>query len=200
MTTANASDTCTTREAARRLGVSLRTVQLWTESGVLDAWKTPGGHRRVLNAAVDRLIADRRPPTRSPSADRQLQVLVVEDDPTLLALYRYSFAAFHLPIALRLAPNGYEGLIRIGEERPDILFTDLMMPGIDGFQMLRTLAHRPELAAMQLVVVSGLDAAEIAERGGLPENVTVLSKPIPFEQLEAMVAARCKTLGIGETP
>lgn len=54
MTTTNASDTFTTREAASRLGVSLRTVQLWTESGVLDAWKTPGGHPRVLNAAVDR--------------------------------------------------------------------------------------------------------------------------------------------------
>ncbi len=200
MTTTNASDTCTTREAASRLGVSLRTVQLWTESGVLDAWKTPGGHRRVLNAAVDRLIADRRPAARSPAAGRQLQVLVVEDDPTLLALYRYSFSAFHLPIALRLAPNGYEGLIRIGEERPDILFTDLMMPGIDGFQMLRTLAHRPELADMQLVVVSGLDASEIADRGGLPANVTVLSKPIPFDRLEAMVSARCAALGIGERP
>lgn len=123
---------------------------------------------------------------------------MVEDDPTLLALYRYSFSAFHLPIALRLAPNGYEGLIRIGQEQPDILFTDLMMPGIDGFQMLRTLAHRPELADMQLVVVSGLDASEIADRGGLPANVTVLSKPIPFDRLEAMVSARCAALGIGE--
>lgn len=198
MTSTPVSDTCTTREAARRLGVSLRTVQLWTESGVLDAWKTPGGHRRVLNAAVDRLIADRRPAARSPSTGRQLQVLVVEDDPTLLALYRYSFAAFALPIALRLAPNGYEGLIRIGEERPDILFTDLMMPGIDGFQMLRTLAHRPELAAMRVVVVSGLDAAEIADHGGVPSNVTVLSKPIPFDRLEAMIAAQCAALGIGK--
>ena len=70
MTTANASDTCTTREAARRLGVSLRTVQLWTESGVLDAWKTPGGHRRVLNSAVDRLIgAGWLPPLLDPIWD-----------------------------------------------------------------------------------------------------------------------------------
>ena len=46
-------DVCSTREAADRLGVSLRTVQLWSEAGLLRAWKTPGGHRRILTASVD---------------------------------------------------------------------------------------------------------------------------------------------------
>eukprot|EP01036_Dinobryon_divergens_P016193 gene16192-21946_t len=38
---------CTTREAASRLGISIGTVQLWVEKGLLSAWKTEGGHRRV---------------------------------------------------------------------------------------------------------------------------------------------------------
>ena len=46
----------TTREAARRLGVSLRTAQLWTENGLLDAWKTEGGHRRIRAESVDRVM------------------------------------------------------------------------------------------------------------------------------------------------
>ena len=45
----------TTREAAMRLGVSLRTVQLWVEAGTLPAGRTPGGHRRIRLSAVEAL-------------------------------------------------------------------------------------------------------------------------------------------------
>ena len=46
------SDYCTTREAAKILGTSLRTIQLWVESGILQAWKTPGGRRRVTRESM----------------------------------------------------------------------------------------------------------------------------------------------------
>jgi excisionase family DNA binding protein len=50
---------CTTREAAEMLGVSLRTAQLWSESGLLDAWKTGGGHRRISRQSIERLLSGR---------------------------------------------------------------------------------------------------------------------------------------------
>lgn len=49
----------TTRAAAGLLGVAVSTAQLWMESGALQAWKTPGGHRRVKLSAVHRLISQR---------------------------------------------------------------------------------------------------------------------------------------------
>jgi excisionase family DNA binding protein len=45
---------CTTREAATLLGVSVGTVQLWVENGLLQAWKTAGGHRRVMRDSIAR--------------------------------------------------------------------------------------------------------------------------------------------------
>lgn len=48
---------CTTAEAARSLGVSIRTIQLWVDGGVLAAWKTVGGHRRILLDSVERFRA-----------------------------------------------------------------------------------------------------------------------------------------------
>lgn len=193
----NSHDTCTTREAARRLGVSLRTVQLWTESGVLDAWKTPGGHRRVLLTAVERILLQ-RVPSAARASRRELDVLVVEDEPTLLDLYRFNFAEFAVPVTLRTASNGYEGLIRIGERRPDVLVTDLMMPGIDGFRMLRTLTARPELSDMRVIVVTGLQSRDVEDRGGLPLDVTVLGKPIPFDRLEQILIDQAARLGVAE--
>ena len=52
--------TCSTRDAARLLGISVRTAQLWVEEGRLRAWKTPGGHRRILVESVDRLLDEQR--------------------------------------------------------------------------------------------------------------------------------------------
>lgn len=46
---------CTTAEAARHLGVSIRTVQLWVDGGALEAWKTVGGHRRISLESLERL-------------------------------------------------------------------------------------------------------------------------------------------------
>ena len=47
---------CTSAEAAQLLGVALRTVQLWTEAGLLQGWKTAGGHRRISRESVQRLV------------------------------------------------------------------------------------------------------------------------------------------------
>lgn len=53
------SNICSTREASEMLGVSQRTVQLWVESGVLKAWKTPGGHRKISLSSVNQIIEKR---------------------------------------------------------------------------------------------------------------------------------------------
>jgi excisionase family DNA binding protein len=49
----------TTRAAARLLGVAVSTAQIWIESGALEAWKTPGGHRRLRLSSVTRLLEQR---------------------------------------------------------------------------------------------------------------------------------------------
>lgn len=55
---------CTTREASELLGVSLRTIQLWVDAKRLEAWKTPGGHRRITRSSVENLFNKRTQPTR----------------------------------------------------------------------------------------------------------------------------------------
>lgn len=184
---------CTTREAAQMLGVSLRTAQLWAESGLLEAWKTDGGHRRISRHSVERLLAS--PAANSPSNNSAqtaptipvtvppLSILVVEDERSLCRVYELTIARWDMKPVVATAHDGYEALIRMGMVRPDLLITDLRMPGMDGFRMLQTVRELPELAGMAIVVVTGLDPEEIADHGGLPEDIQVLPKPIPFAQL-----------------
>ena len=49
----------TTRQAATLLNVSVRTVQLWVERGVLQAWKTAGGHRRISVSSIQQLLDEK---------------------------------------------------------------------------------------------------------------------------------------------
>jgi excisionase family DNA binding protein len=185
---------CTTRDAAEMLGVSLRTAQLWVDSGILEAWKTDGGHRRIKVDSVQRLLREQKPTEQSADASgdsaalTRLKVLVVEDDNVLLKLYRLRIAAWQLPVDVTTASNGYEALVLIGREQPDLMIADLNMPGLDGFQMVRTLVTSSFREGMQIVVVTGLDAVDVASRGGLPEGVRLFSKPVPFAELREIAS------------
>lgn len=181
------NDVYTTREAARRLGVSLRTVQLWVESGALPAWKTAGGHRRIARDAVERLVREQDRALDGDSSEARFRILVVEDEESLRKLYKAKLAGWDLPVEILTASNGYEALLIIGEKRPDLLVADLSMPAMDGFRMIRTLKSSDEYGGLEIVVVTALDTTEIEDRGGLPENVRVFRKPIPFADLEAIV-------------
>lgn len=189
--TASVSAYCTTREAANLLGVSVRTAQLWSESGLLEAWRTEGGHRRITRASVQRLLtSDARPAPPSARKSSSLdffKILVVEDDNVLLKLYRTVIAQWNLPVQVITASNGVEGLIRVGRDTPDLMITDLAMPGMDGFQLIRHLATSSFREGMEIVVVTGLDQHDLTVRGGLPDGIRVYPKPIPFDELNNIV-------------
>lgn len=192
MTKPSEAPYCTTREAARQLGVSLRTIQLWVENGQLDAWKTGGGHRRISRASITRLVQSEgniaqaaAPSTRGPELDR-IKVLVVEDDNILSKLYKAAIASWNLPIETITAKNGIEGLIRVGRDAPDLMITDLTMPGMDGFQLINNLSASSFREGMEIIVVTGMEPASIARQGGLPEDIRILSKPVPFTTLHTI--------------
>ena len=202
---------CTTRQAAERIGVSHRTVQMWVENGTLQAWKTAGGHRRIALDSVARLLDERRtalggasagprPVPRSAPHPRPIvldgasggavrSVLIVDDDAMLLRLYELEISTWGLGLAVRKASNGIEALVRIGEARPDVLVSDLHMPGLDGFGMIRSLRGNPATASLPMVVISGMDKPAVLARG-LPEDVAFLTKPAPLAALRAAVTAR----------
>jgi CheY-like chemotaxis protein len=81
----------------------------------------------------------------------------------------------------------------IGRTCPDLLITDLRMPGMDGFVMLNALRKAPEASNTRIVVVTGLDRSEIEARGGLPPDMEILGKPIPFDRLRRIASDVCSS-------
>ena len=184
-------DYCGTSYAAKLLGLSVATVQSLVEKGEIDAWKTLGGHRRIalqsVNAYLARYSSSRSRADTNPK--HRLRVLVVEDDEATRDLYRCEFDAFDLPIDCTWMPSALEALMDIASMRPDLLVTDLSMPGVDGLEMLRALKRNQQLADMQIVVVSGVPTEAIAARGGLPSHAHLLKKPVNFDWLQGYLTA-----------
>lgn len=187
---ADAKEFYSTAEAAKLLGVSHRTVQLWVEAGTLQAWKTAGGHRRIAAVSVDKLLAARRqalaPAVPADSAAQRHKVLIVDDDASLLRLYELEIRGWDLPLELIKATDGFDALLKIGEHQPDLLISDLSMPGMDGFRMVNSLRSNPQQKHLHIIIVSGLDRTTISSLG-LPADIPVYSKPVPFPQLRAAV-------------
>ncbi|HEC13852.1 MAG TPA: response regulator [Acidiferrobacteraceae bacterium] len=177
----------TSREAAKLLSVAVSTVQLWTNNGLLRAWTTGGGHRRIARSSVEEILGQQQAVSGDQGPGQQLSVVIVEDDAQQLRMYEKQFHAWRINTSVVTAKDGYEGLVKIGRTLPDVIIADLNLPNLDGFQMIRALKELPELDQCLIVVVSGLTELEIKERGGLPQDVFFFTKPIPFNNLETLL-------------
>lgn len=192
----SSDDYCGTSYAAKLLGLSVATVQSLVEKGEIEAWKTLGGHRRIALCSINAYLAKSAKPAFRPDTAARLRVMLVEDDDNTRELYKCQFDEWDLPIDCTWMPSALEAMMDIASVRPDLLVTDLSMPGVDGLEMLRALKRNAQLADMQIVVISGLPAAAIEARGGLPLHAHLHGKPVNFDWLQgfltALVAANVK--------
>ncbi len=178
----------TTHQAAKLLGVSVGTVLNMVDRGQLLAWRTGGGHRRVIKDSVVGYLAMQEECIEVPPV-RRMRVLVLEDEDFIRAAYQDQFDAWKLPLDIQLSASGVEAMLAVGRSPPDILLIDLSMPEIDGFAVVRTLREGTRYARMDIIAVTGMSDDQIADAGGLPADVLIWHKPIPFLRLRGYLDA-----------
>ncbi|MEI6738601.1 MAG: response regulator [Pseudomonadota bacterium] len=185
MTTQPQPDVLTTREAAARLGLSVTSVQKMVQCGALQAWVTPGGHRRISSAAVEQLRQDREQSGdvayRTPT--ERMRVLLAEDDEVQVRYFRTLIDRCDYPVDLTVAPDASVALIQLERQRPDLIVTDLLMQPFDGFHLIKMLEQDPAYYAIDLMVLSAMDRVEAQKLGKLPDWVTFYQKPVSPERL-----------------
>lgn len=185
-------DYCGTSYAAKLLGVSVATVQSMVERGEIEAWKTLGGHRRLSLKAINNYLSKGSPPpvvAARPDPRLRLNIMVVEDEEAIRELYQAHFDEWDMATDCTYIPSAMDALMDITTMRPDLLITDLNMPGVDGIEMLHVIKRSPHLVSMQVLVISGLPEEAIQARGGLPGDAHFHRKPINFDWLRGYVTA-----------
>ena len=192
---------CSTRDVARALGLAVRSVQLMVDRGELDAWKTPGGHRRIARGSVLQWLERRESGTTSAAADvvavasagghlrRRKRVLLIEDSAHFQNLVRLLITHEFPDVDLYVAEDGIIGLVKAGELQPDVLLVDLLLPGVDGATLISRLRAYPLFQHSHLIVVTSLDAEQRASYVMALADVPVVHKPHLVQDLPDLLRA-----------
>lgn len=192
-------DDCTTVEVAHRLGMAVRSVQLMVDRGELEAWRTPGGHRRISRASVERWLASRaagsgaatREPARpDPGAPaRGPRVLLIEDSRHFQNLVTLLLRSRFPQVELHVADDGIAGLAMAGKLEPEVLLVDILLPGIDGATLITGLRSHPGFARSRLIVVTSLQGEALSPYAFALDGLPVVHKPRLAADLPALLAA-----------
>jgi excisionase family DNA binding protein len=164
-------------QAATYLGVAQSTVRKWSDSGRLAAFYTPGHHRRFRRGDLDDFLAG----SRSTPLSGTPVVLVVDDDDRLREFVRVNLEMDGYTV--REAANAQEGLAALEDEPPDLILLDVMMPGMDGFEMLRRVQEQHGLGAIPVIMFSGKVNDASAERAAAGGAQAFIGKPFDPQQL-----------------
>ena len=201
------NDTYTTREVAQMLGMAVRSVQLMVDRGDLEAWKTPGGHRRISRSSVERWQTDRglrgaapaapapSPGAASPAAPAPpmpaapVRVLLIEDSIHYQNLVGLLLRQQFPTIELHVANDGIAGLAMAGQLQPQVLVVDILLPGIDGGTLITSLRSHPQFAGTRLIVVTSLDEAQREPYAFALAGVPVVHKPRLVAELPPLLRA-----------
>jgi excisionase family DNA binding protein len=172
-------------QAATYLGVAQSTVRKWSDSGRLPAFYTPGGHRRSRRGDLDAFLAGSRGTAPGGGGGGggggQALVLIVDDDAQLREFVRVNLEMDGY--AVREAGSAADGLAALEEEPPDLVLLDVMMPEVDGFEMLRTMQEQHGLGSVPVIMFSGKVDEETAGRAEREGVQAFIGKPFDPQQL-----------------
>lgn len=171
-------DTYSTHDVAKICCVTPTTVIRWIEDGLIPAFKTVGGHRRVRREDLERVCSDRGIPFNVQSGDEAGRILVVDDEPVVLDLVRDVVSDIHHAFEVEIARDAFDAGRLVAVFRPQLIFLDLMMPGVDGFEVCTRLKRDPATAHSEIVAITGYYTEANTDRILNAGAVACLRKPL----------------------
>ena len=177
---ADEPDWLTLGQAAKYLGMAQSTIRKWSDSGRLPAFYTPGGHRRYRRSDLDQFLERGGAAAPRRSEGRRL-ILIVDDDERLREFVRVNLEMEGYSV--REAANAEEGLSALDDEPPDLILLDVMMPQVDGWEMLQRVQERHGVGAIPVIMFSGKVDEEALKKAAAQGAQGFVGKPFSPQQL-----------------
>ncbi|MFH1414466.1 MAG: response regulator [Elusimicrobiota bacterium] len=177
----------TTTEISRLLGVTAATINSWINSGELKSFKTPGGHNRITQVYLLEFLYNNNIPVPSElDAGSMPKVLVVEDDEDVREFILAVIDDLEYVVEVEAAFNGYTAGSKIVKFKPDIVILDLMLPGVNGFEICRRI--RDELGKeTKVLAITGYYSEENRKKILEAGADAFIRKPVPLEDFKKIL-------------
>jgi excisionase family DNA binding protein len=184
----------TVNQVSELLQVSPQTIVNWIEAGKLEAYKTPGGHRRVKKSDLEGFVEKHNMPvfglssTPDEEGKKMKKILVVDDDQVIVETLTAGLEEDPHEYEVITAADGFEAGIQVSHFKPDLLILDIMMPDIDGYEVCRKLKSSEETKHIKIIVLSGyLDEENYKKMREYGADLC-FSKPLPLDKLREEIA------------
>ena len=179
----------TTFEAAKLCHVSPLSIINWVNAGRLPAFRTPGGHRRIRREDLLLFMRDNGLPIpeEMQQGSGRRKVLIVDDEPSIREVLAEHLSTRTSPYEVSTAADGFEAGRLVATFRPDVVLLDLRMPGVDGFQICRTIKADPESAKTVVIAMTGYYSPETEARVLECGAVRCFAKPLDPSTLSGFI-------------
>ena len=143
-----------TRQSAKILQVSLGTVQKMVEVGELIAWKTRGGHRRILASSLDQQLQRRKRAMRQKTTQNCVAMGIFRRSENGQELIE-SIADWQLKVDMEIAVDSLEGLMKAVSIAPDLIFLDALIPPVEQVHLIHYLSKNKDTQHIPILVDEG---------------------------------------------
>lgn len=176
---------------AEMLGVDPGSVVNWIDSGLLKAFRTPGGHRRVSGNDLQVFLARHNMPVPPELVREEIPicVAVVDDEPELAHLVSRAILAEHPDYQVVEANDGFQAGTLVSTRKPQVVILDLKMPGIDGFEVCRLIKTNEATKHATVIAITAYASAENQDRILSAGARICLEKPLDLAELVRHVEA-----------
>lgn len=168
-------------EAANYSAVSRWTIWKYVRSGELKAFRTPGGHYRILKSDFETFMREKKMYPLATTIFTARKILIVDDDHRMQRLLGKMLSKNQHHI--ETASNGYETGTKILTFKPDLVVLDLSIPGMDGFEVCQRIKESEETSHIKILVVTSHDTEENQTRTMAAGADGYMAKPMDMEKL-----------------
>ena len=127
------------------------------------------------------------PPLQETALEKKPRILIVDDDPSIRMIVAKSLEQLPFEVGTALAADGPQAVEIAGRDHPDLIVLDVMMPGMDGFEVCQKLRSQVETAFIPIMMLTANPSEEGRIRGYMVGSDDYVSKPFNVAELNARV-------------
>jgi len=176
-------------QAAKYCSLSRGTIWKYVKSGELKASLTPGRQYRIISKDLEFFMHEKGMYPFAKYQPASKKILIVDDDSQIQKVLTNILSEQKYETAV--ASDGFEAGVKVTEFRPGLIILDLLMPGMDGFEVCKRIKENPLSSQIKILAITGYDTEENRDRILKAGADGYMAKPLIkdefFQQIEALL-------------